>query len=216
MPFSSTFSAAAGATELLRGYKVAQKISLLAFSNVAEQGIGSRGHALAVGPSHCDYDHSPSKLEPIIHYHSPSKLARPTGPVGRAVSKERHGDWDGQTHVWSPPVPAAKACHMAKRRVVLAVICWARAPRGGDTGQGVVLPTFSHFLIVIKLLSLSLFLPSAAASSSSSSSTECFPHAVSPSEEEILPDQCLLVDATHEQNRVSLIAHVNTHYASSY
>ena len=55
MPFSSTFSAAAGATELLRGYKVAQKISLLAFSNVAEQGIGSRGHALAVGPSHCDY-----------------------------------------------------------------------------------------------------------------------------------------------------------------
>ena len=55
MPFSSTFSAAAGATELLRGWKVAQKISLLAFSNVAEQGIGSRGHALAVGPSHCDY-----------------------------------------------------------------------------------------------------------------------------------------------------------------
>ena len=55
MPLSSTFSAAAGATELLRGYKVAQKISLLAFSNVAEQGIGSRGHALAVGPSHCDY-----------------------------------------------------------------------------------------------------------------------------------------------------------------
>jgi hypothetical protein len=51
MPLSSTFSAAAGATELLRGYKVAQKISLLAFSNVAEQGIGSRGHALAVGPA---------------------------------------------------------------------------------------------------------------------------------------------------------------------
>ena len=41
MPFSSTLSAAAGATELLRGYKVAQKISLLAFSNVAEQGISS-------------------------------------------------------------------------------------------------------------------------------------------------------------------------------
>ena len=34
MPFSSTFSAAAGATELL---------ALLAFYNVAEQGIGSRG-----------------------------------------------------------------------------------------------------------------------------------------------------------------------------
>ena len=50
MPFSSTFSSDAGATELLRDYKVAQKIALLAFSNVAQQGFGSRGHALAVGP----------------------------------------------------------------------------------------------------------------------------------------------------------------------
>ena len=55
MPFSSTFSAAAGATELLRGLKVAPKIALFALSNVAERGIGSRGHALAMGPSHCDY-----------------------------------------------------------------------------------------------------------------------------------------------------------------
>jgi hypothetical protein len=54
-PFSSTFSAAAGATELLRGWKVAPKIALFALSNVAERGIGSRGHALAMGPSHCDY-----------------------------------------------------------------------------------------------------------------------------------------------------------------
>ena len=30
----------------------AEKIALLAFSNVAERGIGSRGHALAVWPSH--------------------------------------------------------------------------------------------------------------------------------------------------------------------
>jgi hypothetical protein len=36
MPFSSTFSSDAGATELLRDYKVAQKIALLAFSNVAQ------------------------------------------------------------------------------------------------------------------------------------------------------------------------------------
>ena len=53
--FSSTFSAAAGDTELMRGWKVAQKIALLALSNVAERGIDSRGHALAMGPSHCDY-----------------------------------------------------------------------------------------------------------------------------------------------------------------
>jgi hypothetical protein len=49
VPFSSTFSAAAGATELLRGWKVAQKLALLALSDVGDRGIGSRGHALAVG-----------------------------------------------------------------------------------------------------------------------------------------------------------------------
>ena len=54
-PFSSTFSAAAGATELLRGWKVAPKIALFALSNVAERGIDSRGHALVMGPSHSDY-----------------------------------------------------------------------------------------------------------------------------------------------------------------
>ena len=53
--FSSTFSAAAGATELMRGWRVAQKIALLALSNVAERDIDSRGHALAMGPSPCDY-----------------------------------------------------------------------------------------------------------------------------------------------------------------
>ena len=53
--FSSTFSAAAGATGLMRGWKVAQKIAMLALSNVVERGIDSRGHALVMGPSHCDY-----------------------------------------------------------------------------------------------------------------------------------------------------------------
>ena len=53
--FSSTFSAAAGATELMRGWKVAQEIALLALSNVAERDIDCRGHALAMGPSQCDY-----------------------------------------------------------------------------------------------------------------------------------------------------------------
>ena len=43
MPFSITFSAAAGVTELLRGWDVAQKLARLALSNVAERGIGSRG-----------------------------------------------------------------------------------------------------------------------------------------------------------------------------
>jgi hypothetical protein len=55
VPFSSTFSAAAGATELLRGWKVPQKLALLALSDVGERGIVSRGHALTVGPSNCDY-----------------------------------------------------------------------------------------------------------------------------------------------------------------
>ena len=43
MPFSSTFSAAAGVTELLRGWDVAQRLARLALSNVAEWDIDSRG-----------------------------------------------------------------------------------------------------------------------------------------------------------------------------
>jgi len=43
MPFSSTFSAAVGVTELLLGWDVAQRLARLALSNVAERGIGSRG-----------------------------------------------------------------------------------------------------------------------------------------------------------------------------
>ena len=39
MPFSSTFSAAAGVTKLLRGWDVAQRLARLALSNVAERGI---------------------------------------------------------------------------------------------------------------------------------------------------------------------------------
>ena len=56
------FSAAAGATEVLRGWKVVQKIVELALCNVAVQGIGSRGRALAMGPSHCDYWHCFTKM----------------------------------------------------------------------------------------------------------------------------------------------------------
>ena len=41
MPFSSTLSAAVGATELLRGWNVAHKLARLALSNVADQGIGA-------------------------------------------------------------------------------------------------------------------------------------------------------------------------------
>ena len=37
---------------LLRGWKVAPKVALFALSNVAERGIGSRGHALAMGPDY--------------------------------------------------------------------------------------------------------------------------------------------------------------------
>jgi hypothetical protein len=35
--------------------KNGEKIAMLALSNVAERGIDSRGHALVMGPSHCDY-----------------------------------------------------------------------------------------------------------------------------------------------------------------
>ena len=46
MSLSSTFSTAVGATELMRGWNVAEKLARLALSNVAERGIGSRGHTL--------------------------------------------------------------------------------------------------------------------------------------------------------------------------
>ena len=55
MPFSSTFSAAGGDTELMWGWKVAEKIALLVFSNVADRGIDILRHVLAMGPSHRDY-----------------------------------------------------------------------------------------------------------------------------------------------------------------
>ena len=56
------------------------------------------------------------------------------------------------------PLVSAEACQMAKRRVRVqhsSSYAGARAPRGGVTRQGVVLQTFSHFLIVNKT-SLSL------------------------------------------------------------
>jgi hypothetical protein len=42
----------------MRGWKVAQKLVLPVLSNVAVRVVGSQGHVLAVGPSHCDYWHS--------------------------------------------------------------------------------------------------------------------------------------------------------------
>jgi hypothetical protein len=39
----------------LRGCKVAQVLALLSLSSVPGRGSGSRGHALTVGLSHCDY-----------------------------------------------------------------------------------------------------------------------------------------------------------------
>ena len=56
--------------------------------------------------------------------------------------------------------------HTESGGLVLAVICWARAPRGGVTGQGtraLCLPAFSHLLTVNKnslslALALALFL----------------------------------------------------------
>jgi len=47
---------------------------------------------------------------------SPMAEARPTG---RAVSGERLGDWDGQMVGGLSPIVSTKACHMAKRRVVV-------------------------------------------------------------------------------------------------
>ena len=41
MRFSSTFSAAAGATELLWGWKVAQKLTLLVLSNIASEALAA-------------------------------------------------------------------------------------------------------------------------------------------------------------------------------
>jgi hypothetical protein len=69
-------------------------------------------------------------------------------PTGRAVSKERLGDWDRPTMV--PRVPAnTKACHMAKRRVGIwysPSYAGALAPRGGVTRQGVVLTDLQSLL----------------------------------------------------------------------
>ncbi len=54
MPFSSTLTAAAGATERLRGCTLSRKIALLALSIYVHRGVGRRRLALALGPSHCD------------------------------------------------------------------------------------------------------------------------------------------------------------------
>jgi hypothetical protein len=65
MPFSSTFSTAARATELLRGWKVANNIALIAFSHTAERGMAAEDMRWLWGPrtviigsnsqGNCDY-----------------------------------------------------------------------------------------------------------------------------------------------------------------
>ena len=50
VPFSSTFSAAAGATEQLRGWKVAQKLALLAVSDVGERALAAEDMRWLWGP----------------------------------------------------------------------------------------------------------------------------------------------------------------------
>jgi hypothetical protein len=75
-------------------------------------------------------------------------------PTGRAVSKERLGNWDGQMAVWAPLHPPRRAtwpngecgystrCHMLGPERQEAVL----------PGRALYLPTFSHFLIVNKAL----------------------------------------------------------------
>ena len=78
-------------------------------------------------------------------------------PTGRAGSKEQLGDWDAQTHV-SDPCPA-KACHTAKWRVGYSPRCYMlgrECPQAVLPDRALYLPTFSHLLIVNKLLSRSL------------------------------------------------------------
>jgi hypothetical protein len=103
---------------------------------------------------------------------APGRRARPSG---RAVSKDRLGSWDGLSLSLSQPPFVRKGVPHGQTEsggIVLAVIipplaviCWAHARRGGVRlvlvrlvlpHRALYLPTFSHFLIVNKLLSPSL------------------------------------------------------------
>ena len=84
-------------------------------------------------------------------------------PTGRAISRERLGDWDGPIKVKPPCVyPPAKAGHMAmaQRRVGIEYspsMLEPVRPEAVLPDRALCLPTFSHLLIVNPTsLSLSL------------------------------------------------------------
>ena len=88
---------------------------------------------------------------------SPGQKSRAEArPTGRAVSRERLGHWDGPIGLIH--LVPAQACHMAKRRVGVEYSQSLLEPvRPGAVlpDRALYLPTFSHLLIVNKLLSLS-------------------------------------------------------------
>jgi hypothetical protein len=67
-------------------------------------------------------------------------------PTGRAVSRERLGDWDGPMAVLAPlrllTRQGGPRGQTESGGIVLSVNAGARAPRGGVTRQGVVLTDF--------------------------------------------------------------------------
>ena len=77
------------------------------------------------------------------------------------ASRERIGDWGGPETVWALLFVADKACHKAKRRVRVyspPSMLEPVHPEAVLPDRALYLPTFSHFLIVNKSLSLSLSL----------------------------------------------------------
>ena len=75
-------------------------------------------------------------------------------PTGRAISRERLGDWDGPIKVKPPCVyPPAKAGHMAKRRIGVEYspsMLESVHPGAVSPDRALFLPTFSHLVIVNK------------------------------------------------------------------
>ena len=84
--------------------------------------------------------------------------------MGRAVSRERLGDWDGPMAVRAPLcLPSRQAGHVAKRRVGVEYspsMLEPVRPGAVSPDRAMCLHTFSHFVIVNKYsISLSLSLP---------------------------------------------------------
>ena len=80
------------------------------------------------------------------------------------ASRERVGDWGGPETAWALLCVAERRATRPTESggIVHASYAGPRAPRGGVTrkrlSEALYLPTFSHLLIVNKLLSLSLSL----------------------------------------------------------